>query len=164
MGADLSAFFAGGSVLFAGDIPSMTHSIGGADAHTNFLGVVGGSLDIKTGLSGNLRFKEGDASGTPCDSYLCNGDNRNLNSSVFFDLQNAAKTYGGGQYNVPPVTQHFAHQYTKTRKYSPYFSFFPPQAALVIGSTYFIAGFFSKDTIGAGVVANEAPIASSTGA
>ena len=164
MGADLSAFLAGGSVLFAGDIASMTYSIGGADARTNSLGVVGGSLGTETGLSGHLRFKEGDASGTRCDFYLCNGDNHNLNSSVFLDLQNAAKTYGGGQCNVPALTQHFAHQYTKSRNNNPYFYFFPPQAALVIGATYFIAGFFSNGTIGAGGVANEASIASFTGA
>ena len=164
MGADLSAFLAGGSVLFAGDIPSMTYSIGGADARTNSLGIVGGSLGTETGLSGHLRFKEGDASGTRCDFYLCNGDNHNLNPSVFLDLQNTAKTYGGGQYNVPALTQHFAHQYTKSRSNNPYFYFFPPQAALVIGATYFIAGFFSNGTIGAGGVANEASIASFTGA
>lgn len=164
MGADLSAFLAAGSVLFAGDIPSMTYSIGGADARTNSLGVVGGSLGTETGLSGHLRFKEGDASGTRCDFYLCNGDNHNLDSSVFLDLQNAAKTYGGGQYNVPALTQHFAHQYTKSRNNNPYFYFFPPQAALGIGATYFIAGFFSNGTIGAGGVANEASIASFTGA
>ncbi|KAG6994217.1 hypothetical protein G7Y79_00046g082680 [Physcia stellaris] len=39
MGADLAAFLAGGSVVFAGDIPSMTYSIGGADARTNSLGI-----------------------------------------------------------------------------------------------------------------------------
>jgi hypothetical protein len=56
MGADLTAFLAGGSVLLAGDIPSMTYSIGGADARTNSLGVLGGALGTETGLSGHLRF------------------------------------------------------------------------------------------------------------
>jgi hypothetical protein len=64
MGADLSAFLAGGSVVFAGDIPSMTYSIGGSDARTNSLGPLGAALGTETGLSGHLRFKEGDASGT----------------------------------------------------------------------------------------------------
>lgn len=64
MGADLTAFLAGGSVIFAGDIPSMTFSIGGADARTNSLGPLGAALGTQTGLSGHLRFKEGDASGT----------------------------------------------------------------------------------------------------
>jgi hypothetical protein len=64
MGADLSAFLAGGSLVFAGDIPSMTYSIGGADARTNSLGPLGAALGTETGLSGHLRFKEGDASGT----------------------------------------------------------------------------------------------------
>ena len=163
MGADLTAFLAGGSVLFAGDIPSMTYSIGGADARTNSLGIVGGSLGTETGLSGHLRFKEGDASGTRCDFYLCNGDNHDLNPDVFLDLQSAARTYGAGQYNVPALIQHFAHQYTNSRNKNPYFYFFPPQAALVIGATYFIAGFFSNGTIGAGGVANEASIASFLG-
>ena len=163
MGADLTAFLAGGSVLFAGDIPSMTYSIGGADARTNSLGIVGGSLGTETGLSGHLRFKEGDASGTRCDFYLCNGDNHNLSPSVFLDLQAAAKAYGAGQYNVPALTQHFAHQYTNSRNKNPDFYFFPPQAALVIGATYFIAGFFSNGTIGSGGVANEASIASFLG-
>ena len=164
MGVDLTTFLAGGSVLFAGDIPSMTYSIGGADARTNSLGVVGGLLGTETGLSGHLRFKEGDASGTRCDFYLCKGDNHNLNSSVFQDLQSAARTYGAGQYNVPALTQHFAHQYTNSRNKNPNFYFFPPQAALVIGATYFIAGFFSNGTIGSGGVANEASIASFLGA
>jgi hypothetical protein len=87
-----------------------------------------------------------------------------LNPSVFKDLQDKAKTYGGGQYNVPAVIQHFASQYTNSRKNNPYFYFFPPQAALVIGATYFIPGFFSNGTIGAGGVANEASIASFLGA
>jgi hypothetical protein len=42
----------------------MKFSIGGADARTNSLGVIGGALGTETGLSGHLRFKEGDASGT----------------------------------------------------------------------------------------------------
>ncbi|KAL8824512.1 MAG: hypothetical protein Q9170_008130 [Blastenia crenularia] len=164
MGADLAAFLAGGSVVFAGDIPSMMYSIGGADARTNSLGVVGGSLGTETGLSGHLRFKEGDASGTRCDFYLCNGDNHNLNPDVFANFQNAAKTVGGGQYNVPAIIQHFANQYKKSRDTNPYFYFFPPQAALTIGAEYFHAGFFSNGTIGAGGVANEASIASFNGA
>ena len=142
----------------------MTYSIGGADARTNSLGIVGGSLGTETGLSGHLRFKEGDASGTRCDFYLCNGDNHNLNSSVFLDLQNAAKTYGNGQYNVPAVTQHFAHQYQNSKSKNPYFYFFPQQAALSTGAIYFISGFFTNGTIGAGGVANEASIASFLGA
>jgi hypothetical protein len=64
MGADLAAFLAGGSVVFAGDIPTMTYSIGGSDARTNSLGSFGAVLGTETGLSGHLRFKEGDASGT----------------------------------------------------------------------------------------------------
>ena len=164
MGADLSAFLAGGSLLFSGDIPSMTYSIGGADARTNSLGIVGGALGTETGLSGHLRFKESDASGSRCDFYLCNGDNHNLNASVFLDLQKNAKTYGGGQYNVPALIHHFADQYTNSRNKNPYFYFFPQQAALGIGATYFIAGFFSNGTIGSGGVANEASIASFLGA
>ena len=70
MGADLSAFLAGGSLIFAGDIPSMTYSIGGADARTNSLGPLGAALGTETGLSGHLRFKEGDASGTRLVSFL----------------------------------------------------------------------------------------------
>jgi hypothetical protein len=98
-----------------------------------------------------------------CDFYLCNGDNHNLNPSVFKDLHDKARTYGGGQYNVEAVTRHFASQYNNSRSKNPYFYFFPPQAALVIGATYFIPGFFSNGTIGAGGVANEASIASFLG-
>jgi hypothetical protein len=87
-----------------------------------------------------------------------------MNTSVFKDLQNQAKKIGGGQYNVPALQQHFANQYTNSRNKNPYFYFFPPQAALVIGATYFIPGFFSNGTIGAGGVANEASIASFLGA
>lgn len=76
MGVDLIAFLAGGSVIFAGDIPSMKYSIGGADVRTNSLGVIGGALGTETGLSGHLRFKEGDASGTREDFYLTNGNTR----------------------------------------------------------------------------------------
>lgn len=136
MGVDLTALLAGGSVLLAGDIPSMTYSIGGADARTNSLGVVGGALGSETGLSGHLRFKEGDSSATREDFYLTNGDNHNLNSSVFLDLQNAAKTVGGGQYNVEAVTQHFAHHYNHSRNTNPYFYFFPPSAPLAIGVSF----------------------------
>ncbi|KAF2127760.1 hypothetical protein P153DRAFT_320228 [Dothidotthia symphoricarpi CBS 119687] len=164
MGADLTAFLAGGSVVFAGDIPTMRFSIGGSDSRTNSAGPLGAALGTETGLSGHLRFKEGDASGTRCDFYLCNGDNHNLSPSVFLDLQNQAKTVGAGQYNVAAVTHHFANQYTNSRNKNPYFYFFPPQAALVIGATYFIPGFFSNGTIGAGGVANEASIASFLGA
>ena len=142
----------------------MTYSIGGADARTNPLGVVGGSLGTETGLSGHLRFKEGDASGTRCDFYLCNGDNHNLNPSVFKDFQNSARTHGGGQYNVPAIIQHFANQYSNSRSKNPYFYFFPPQASLTTGAEYFHAGFFTNGTIGFGGVANEASIASFNGA
>jgi hypothetical protein len=95
--------------------------------------------------------------------YLTNGDNHNLNASVFLDLQNSAKTVGGGQYNVEAVTQHFAHHYNHSRNTNPYFYFFPPSAALSIGATYFIPGFFSNGTIGFGGVANEASVASFLG-
>jgi len=82
MGADLTALLAGGSLIFAGtshhipsehavtdyhltgDIPTMTYSIGGADARTNSAGAIGGALGTETGLSGHLRFKECDSSGT----------------------------------------------------------------------------------------------------
>jgi hypothetical protein len=55
MGADLTTFLAGGSVLFAGDVSTLTYSIGGADARTNSLGKLGGALGTETGLSGHLR-------------------------------------------------------------------------------------------------------------
>jgi len=147
----------------AGDIASTKYSIGGADARTNSLGVVGGALGTQTGLSGHLRFKEGDASGTREDFYLTNGDNHNLNTSVFLDLQNYAKTVGGGQYNVKSVTAHFANHYKHSRETNPYFYFFPPSAPLTIGATYFIPGFFSNGTIGFGGVANEASVSSFLG-
>ncbi|CAD0096303.1 unnamed protein product [Aureobasidium vineae] len=125
---------------------------------------MGAALGTETGLSGHLRFKEGDASGTRCDFYLCNGDNHNLNGSVFLDLQDKAKTYGGGQYNVKALIHHSAAQYQNSRSKNPNFYFLPPSAALTIGATYFQAGFFSNGTIGFGGVANEASIASFDGA
>lgn len=162
--SDLATFLAGGSVLFAGDIPSMRYSIGGADSRTNSAGALGSALGTETGLSGHLRFKEGDASGTRCDFYLCNGDNHNLNGSIFLDLQSKAKQYGGGQYNVRALIHHFASQYQNSRDKNPNFYFLPPSSALTIGATYFQAGFFSNGTIGFGGVANEASIASFDGA
>ncbi|KEQ73138.1 Cloroperoxidase, partial [Aureobasidium namibiae CBS 147.97] len=164
MGADLTTFLAGGSVLFAGDIPSMRYSIGGADSRTNSAGALGSALGTETGLSGHLRFKEGDASGTRCDFYLCDGDNHNLNGSIFLDLQDKARTYGGGQYNVKALIHHSAAQYNNSRSKNPNFYFLPPSSALTIGATYFQAGFFSNGTIGFGGVANEASIASFDGA
>jgi hypothetical protein len=161
---DLSTFLAGGSVLFAGDIPSMRYSIGGADSRTNSAGALGSALGTETGLSGHLRFKEGDASGTRCDFYLCDGDNHNLNGSIFLDLQDKARTYGGGQYNVKALIHHSATQYQNSRSKNPNFYFLPPSSALTIGATYFQAGFFSNGTIGFGGVANEASIASFDGA
>ena len=71
MRANPSVFLAGGFVLFAGVIPFLIYSIGGADARTNSLGIVD-SLGTETGLSRHLRLKEGDTSGTRCDIYLCN--------------------------------------------------------------------------------------------
>lgn len=56
MGADFTVFLVGGSFLFAADIPSTTYSIGGADARTNSLGIVDGSLGTESGLSGHLRY------------------------------------------------------------------------------------------------------------
>ncbi|THV89509.1 Cloroperoxidase [Aureobasidium pullulans] len=164
MGADLTTFLAGGSVLFAGDIPTMRYSIGGADKRTNSAGALGSALGTETGLSGHLRFKEGDASGTRCDFYLCDGDNHNMNGSIFKDLQDKAKTYGGGQYNVKALIHHSAAQYQNSRNNNPNFYFLPPSSALTIGATYFTAGFFSNGTIGYGGVANEASIASFDGA
>jgi hypothetical protein len=55
MGADLTTFLAGGSVLLAGDIPTLTYSIGGSDKRTNSLGPLGVVLGTETGLSGHLR-------------------------------------------------------------------------------------------------------------
>ncbi|THW15839.1 Cloroperoxidase [Aureobasidium pullulans] len=51
MGADLTTFLAEGSVLFAGDIPTMRYSIGGADKRTNSAGALGSALGTETGLS-----------------------------------------------------------------------------------------------------------------
>jgi hypothetical protein len=79
MGADLTAFLAGGSLVFAGDIPSMKYSIGGADTRTNSLGPLGAALGTETGLSGHLRFKEGDASGTR--SVQCCLDQKRLTNT-----------------------------------------------------------------------------------
>jgi hypothetical protein len=64
MGADVAAFLVAGAIALDGDIPTLTFSIGGADARTNSLGKLGGLLGTETGLDGHSRFNEGDASAT----------------------------------------------------------------------------------------------------
>jgi hypothetical protein len=77
--------------------------------------------------AGIVSFKEGDASGTRCDFYLCNGDNHNLNTTIFLNLQKHARA-NGNQYNVPALTAHFKDNYLRSRNNNPYFYFLPQQA------------------------------------
>jgi hypothetical protein len=89
MGADLGAVLSAAAVVFNGDIPTLTFSIGGADARqyyppdcycyhimtimanmlfissgTNSLGILGGLLGNEDGLDGHTRVSEGDSSAT----------------------------------------------------------------------------------------------------
>lgn len=47
----MTTFLVGGSILLAGDIPTLTFSIGGADNRTNTDGALGAALGTETGSS-----------------------------------------------------------------------------------------------------------------
>lgn len=62
------------------------------------------------------------------------------------------------------VQEHFKNRYAASRAANSQFYFNVPGAAFVMGAYYFIPGFFSNGTIGAGGVANEASVTSFYGA
>ncbi|KAF1828508.1 hypothetical protein BDW02DRAFT_603355 [Decorospora gaudefroyi] len=164
MGADLSALLATGGAIDGGDIVSTKMSIGGPDSR---VGVLNGALNslfgTPSGIAGHGKFNEGDASATRLDFYL-EGDNISFQPELFKQMHQQALAKGKGTYNVDAIKEHFKDRYAASKAVNDQFYFNLPSAAVVMGAYYFIPGFFSNGTIGAGGVANEASITSFYGA
>ncbi|KAH7174596.1 uncharacterized protein B0J16DRAFT_404342 [Fusarium flagelliforme] len=164
MGADLSALLAVGGDVDGGDILSQKMSIGGPD---NRVGLLNGALNKifgkPSGIAGHGKFNEGDASATREDFYL-NGDNISFQPKLFKQLHQQALAKGDGTYNVDAVKEHFKNRYRDSKAANKQFYFNAPSAFVVMGAYYFVPGFFSNGTIGAGGIANEASITSFYGA
>ncbi|POS81345.1 hypothetical protein DHEL01_v200275 [Diaporthe helianthi] len=159
MGADLSTLLATGGAIDGGDILSQQMSIGGPDKRVGLLnGALNDIFGTPSGISGH-----GDASATRNDFYL-NGDNISFQPELFKQLHQQALARGNGTYNVAAVKEHFKTRYAASKAANSQFYFNVPSAAVVMGAYYFIPGFFSNGTIGAGGVANEASITSFYGA
>lgn len=165
MGADLSSLLSVGGAVDGGDIISQKMSIGGAD---NRVGVLNGALNkvlgTPSGIAGHGKFNEGDASATRYDFYLNNGDNISFQPELFKQLHQQAIARGNGTYSVEAIKEHFKNRYAASKSANKQFYFNLPSSAVVMGAYYFIPGFFSNGTIGAGGVANEASITSFYGA
>ncbi|WJG36995.1 uncharacterized protein FOBCDRAFT_244378 [Fusarium oxysporum Fo47] len=164
MGADLSALLAVGGAVDGGDLLSQKMSIGGPD---NRVGLLNGALNKifgkPSGIAGHGKFNEGDASATREDFYL-NGDNISFKSELFKQMHQQALAKGDGTYNVDAIKEHFKNRYRDSKAANKQFYFNLPSAAVVMGAYYFVPGFFSNGTIGAGGIANEASITSFYGA
>ncbi|KAF5254691.1 hypothetical protein FANTH_624 [Fusarium anthophilum] len=164
MGADLSALLAVGGAIDGGDILSQKMSIGGPD---NRVGLLNGALNKifgkPSGIAGHGKFNEGDASATREDFYL-NGDNISFKPELFKQMHQQALAKGDGTYNVDAIKEHFKNRYRDSKAANKQFYFNVPSAAVVMGAYYFVPGFFSNGTIGAGGIANEASITSFYGA
>ncbi|KLO85118.1 uncharacterized protein FFB20_12123 [Fusarium fujikuroi] len=164
MGADLSALLAVGGAVDGGDILSQKMSIGGPDDR---VGLPNGALNKifgkPSGIAGHGKFNEGDASATREDFYL-NGDNISFKSELFKQMHQQALAKGDGTYNVDAIKEHFKNRYRDSKAANKQFYFNLPSAAVVMGAYYFVPGFFSNGTIGAGGIANEASITSFYGA
>jgi hypothetical protein len=164
MGADLGALLATGGAIDGGDIISTKMSIGGPD---NRVGVLNGALNsllgTPSGISGHGKFNEGDASATRLDFYL-EGDNISFRPELFKQMHQQALAKGNGTYNVDAIKEHFKNRYAASKAANKQFYFNLPSAGVVMGAYYFIPGFFSNGTIGAGGIANEASITSFYGA
>lgn len=164
MGADLSSLLAVGGALDGGDVLSQKMSIGGPDDRVGLLnGALNKIFGKPSGISGHGKFNEGDASATREDFYL-NGDNISFKPDYFKQLHKQALSKGDGTYSVAAVKEHFKNRYAASKAENSQFYFNLPSAAVVMGAYYFIPGFFSNGTIGAGGVANEASITSFYGA
>lgn len=164
MGADLSSLLATGGAIDGGDIISQKMSIGGPDSRVGVLsGALNSVLGAPSGIAGHGKFNEGDASATRLDFYL-EGDNISFQPSLFKQLHHQAIAKGNGTYNVDAIKEHFKNRYVASKAANKQFYFNLPSAAVVMGAYYFIPGFFSNGTIGAGGVANEASITSFYGA
>ncbi|RAR12511.1 aromatic peroxygenase [Stemphylium lycopersici] len=164
MGADLSALLATGGALDGGDILSTKMSIGGPDSRVGVLnGALNALLGTPSGIAGHGKFNEGDASATRLDFYI-EGDNISFRPELFQQLHQQALATGNGTYSVGVIKEHFKKRYAASKAANDQFYFNLPSAAVVMGAYYFIPGFFSNGTIGAGGVANEASITSFYGA
>ena len=109
------------------------------------------------------KFNEGDASATRQDFYL-GGDDITFQPEFFQQLHQQALLIGNGTYNFDVIKSHFKNRYAASKAANSQFYFNVPSAAVVMGAYYFIPGFFSNGTIGAGGVANEASVTSFYGA
>ncbi|KAF1966690.1 hypothetical protein BU23DRAFT_592995 [Bimuria novae-zelandiae CBS 107.79] len=154
MGADLSTLLSTGGAIDGGDIISQKMSIGGADNRL---------LGTPSGIVGHGKFNKGDASATREDFYL-HGDNISFKPELFKQMHQQALTKGNGTYSVDAIKEHFKNRYAASKAVNKQFYFNLPSSAVVMGAYYFIPGFFSNGTIGAGGVANEASITSFYGA
>ncbi|KAF2137043.1 uncharacterized protein K452DRAFT_291955 [Aplosporella prunicola CBS 121167] len=164
MGDDLSSLLAIGGALDGGDVLSQKMSIGGPDDRVGVLnGALNSLLGTPSGISGHGKFNEGDASATRDDFYLA-GDNISFKPELFKQLHQQALAKGNGTYSVDAIKEHFKNRYAASKAANKQFYFNVPSAAVVMGAYYFIPGFFSNGTIGAGGVANEASITSFYGA
>ena len=79
-------------------------------------------------------------------------------------MHQQALAKGNGTYNVAAIKEHFKNRYAASRAANSQFYFNVPSAGVVMGAYFFIPGFFSNGTIGAGGIANEASITSFYGA
>ncbi|KAF2790740.1 hypothetical protein K505DRAFT_409633 [Melanomma pulvis-pyrius CBS 109.77] len=164
MGADLSSLLAVGGAIDGGDIISQKMSIGGPDSRVGVLnGALNSVLGTPSGIAGHGKFNEGDASATRDDFYLT-GDNISFQPELFKQLHQQALAKGDGTYSVDAIKEHFKNRYAASKAANKQFYFNLPSSAVVMGAYYFIPGFFSNGTIGAGGVANEASITSFYGA
>jgi hypothetical protein len=79
-------------------------------------------------------------------------------------MHQAALSKGEGTYSVEAIKFHFKNRYEASRAANKQFYFNLPSAGVVMGAYYFIPGFFSNGTLGAGGIPNEASITSFYGA
>ncbi|KAH9906966.1 hypothetical protein F4778DRAFT_778393 [Xylariomycetidae sp. FL2044] len=164
MGDDLATLLATGGAYDGGDIISQKMSIGGADDRVGVLnGALNDILGTPSGIAGHGKFNEGDASATREDFYL-SGDNISFRPELFQQLHRQALAHGDGTYSVDAIKAHFQSRYAASRAANAQFYFNLPSAGVVMGAYYFVPGFFSNGTIGAGGVANEASVTSFYGA
>ncbi|OJD33750.1 heme-thiolate peroxidase [Diplodia corticola] len=164
MAPDLAALLAVGGDIDGGDILSQKMSIGGPDDRVGLLnGALNDIFGTPSGIAGHGKFNEGDASATREDFYL-NGDNISFQPKLFQQLHQRALDTGDGTYSVDAVKKHFANRYAASKAANKQFYFNVPSAAVVMGAYYFIPGFMSNGTLGAGGLANEASITSFYGA
>lgn len=109
------------------------------------------------------KFNEGDASATREDFYI-DGDNISFQPEYFKQMHQQALALGNGTYSVDVIKEHFKNRYAASKAANNQFYFNVPSAGVVMGAYYFIPGFFSNGTIGAGGIANEASVTSFYGA